>query len=113
MNVSFNGFNTKALTFICEGDIFKGYGVKITDNSTVSMCEEGEAFTGICLDSDNENAVVQMTGYVKMPYSEGTPALGRTSLVCGPDGSVKEGEDGTVCTVLAVNPAESTVEFLF
>lgn len=113
MNVSFNGFNEKALTFICEEEISKGYPVKVTDNSAVAKCGEDEAFIGICLDSDKENATVQMSGYAKMKYTDGAPQLGRNALVCAADGSVKENAAGTPCTVLAVNSTDSTIEFLF
>lgn len=113
MNVSFIGFNEKALTFKCEDEITKNYPVKISDNSTVAICNEGEAFTGICLDSDRENATVQMSGYVKTTYADSVPKLGINALVSAADGSVKENASGTPCTVLAVNAADSTVEFLF
>lgn len=113
MNVSFKGFNEKVLTFKCEEEITKGYGVKITDNHTVGMCDEGDAFTGFCLDSDNENAVIQVSGYVKMNYSDASPALGKNALVCTVSGTVKENANGTPCTVLTVNESDSTVEFLF
>lgn len=113
MNVSFNGFNEKALTFICEEKITKGYPVKITDNSTVAKCDEDQSFIGICLDCDEENATVQMSGYVKMKYTDSAPQRGKNALVCAADGCVKEGDGGTPCTVLAVNSTDSTVEFLF
>ncbi len=113
MNVSFIGFNEKVLTFKCAEEITKLYPVKISDNSTVAICNEDEAFTGICLDSDNENATVQMSGYVKTTYSGSAPNLGRNELTSAADGSVKEKTGGTPCTVLAVNAADSTVEFLF
>ncbi len=113
MNVSFKGFNEKALTFMCEEEIAKGYPVKITENSTVSKCGESEAFTGICLDSDSENATVQMSGYVKMNYSDTAPQLGKNALVCAADGTVQENAAGTPCTILAVNSTDTTVEFLF
>ncbi len=113
MNVSFNGFDNSALTFKCGGKIEKHYPVKISDNSTVAICGEGDSFIGFCLDSDNENATIQMSGYVKMKYSDTAPELGKNALVAADDGTVKENSGGTVCTVLSVNTAETTVEFLF
>ncbi len=113
MKVSFNGFNEKALTFMCEEKIEKLYPVTITDNSTVSKCGDGDSFIGICLESDNENAVVQMSGHVKMTYSGAAPALGKNALVATADGTVKENAGGTPCTVISVNSTESTIEFLF
>lgn len=113
MKVSFNGFNENSLTFMCEEEIAKGYPVKITANHTVAKCDDGDAFIGLCFDGDNENAVVQMSGHVKMTYSGTAPALGKTELACAADGSVKENAGGTVCTVVAVNTTDTTVEFLF
>lgn len=113
MKVSFNGFNDKALTFMCEEEITKGYPVNITDNYTVSKADTADSFVGICLESDNENAVVQVSGYVKMNYSDAVPALGHNYFVCAADGTVQENSKGTPVTVLAVNDADTTVEFLF
>ncbi len=113
MNVSFNGFNNKELTFICTDDLLTGYPVKITENATVAKCNEGDEFVGICTHADSENAVVQLMGHVKMSYSDTAPALGRNTLVCGADNAVKVASDGVPCTVLAVNTTEMTVEFLF
>lgn len=113
MNVSFNGFNESALTFKCEEEITKLYPVKISDDATVAKCNATESFIGFCLDSDAENATVQMSGYIKLHYSDSAPALGKNALVSSVNGTVKEDASGTPCTVLAVNSADSTVEFLF
>ncbi len=112
MKVSFNGFNNKELTFICTDDLIVGYPVKITENSTVAKCNEGEEFIGICTHADSENAVVQVMGHVKMTYSETAPALGRNALVCGADDTVKQSASGVNCIVLNVNTTDMTVEFL-
>ncbi|MBP3330272.1 MAG: hypothetical protein J6L89_05500 [Clostridia bacterium] len=113
MKVSFNGFNDKALTFMCEEEITKGYPVKISSDYTVAKAANADEFIGICLDSDSENATVQVSGYVKMNYSDGAPALGRNYFVCAADGTVQENSSGTPVTVLAVNSTDTTVEFLF
>ena len=113
MKVSFNGFNSKELTFICDDSSIVGFPVKITENSTVSKCNEGDGFVGICTQADSENAVVQLTGHVKINYSGSAPVLGRNTLVCGEDDTVKASADGVPCTVLNVNTTEMTVEFLF
>ena len=113
MNVSFKGFNDKVLTFMCEEEITKGYPVNISNNNTVSEAETAESFVGICLESDNENAIVQVSGYVKMNYSDSAPALGKNHLVCAADGTVQENSTGTPVTILAVDDTDTTVEFLF
>lgn len=113
MNVSFNGFNENVLTFRCEGEIEKLYPVKIADNATVAMCNTDEKFIGFCLDSDSENATVQMSGHVKLHYSDSAPELGPNTLSASENGTVKEAANGTPCTVLAIDSAESVVEFLF
>ncbi len=113
MNVSFNGFNETALTFRCNDEISKLYPVKISDDATVAKCNSGDNFIGFCLDSDLENATVQMSGYVKTTYSDTVPALGITKLVANASGGVKTNASGRACTVLAVNSTDSTVEFLF
>lgn len=113
MTVSFNGFNNKALTFAAKGSIERNYPVKISESSTVSQCSDGESFVGFCVDCDGESAVIKMSGYVKTVYTGTKPSLGKTTLTSSADGTVKTGSSGTVCTVLAVNTSDSTVEFLF
>ncbi len=113
MNVSFNGFNESALTFKCNDSIAKLYPVKISDDATVAKCNSGDPFIGFCLDSDTENATVQMSGYVKTTYSEAAPTLGKTKLAADASGGVKTLATGIQCTVLAVDSTDSTVEFLF
>ena len=113
MNVSFNGFNESVLTFKCPEEIEKLYPVKISSAATVAKCITNDAFTGFCLDSDKENATVQMSGYVKTTYSDTAPALGRTALVADAAGGVKENSAGVPCIVLSVDAADTTVEFLF
>ncbi len=113
MKVSFNGFNNKALTFMCGEELTKGYPVKISSKHTVALANAEEEFIGICLESDNENAVVQVSGYVKMNYSESAPSLGRNNFICAADGTVRESASGTPVIVLGVDSADTTVEFLF
>ncbi len=113
MNVSFNGFNEKALTFKTTNEIPALAPVKITANKTVSLCNEGDEFVGIAISSDDENAAVQMSGYALMSYSGSAPAFGANYLVCGANNAVKASSEGTLCTVLSVDTASMTVEFLF
>lgn len=113
MNVSFNGFNDKVLTFKCEEKIEAGYPLKITSKHTVSMAESGNSFVGLCLDSDGKNASVLVSGYVKMNYSGTVPTFGRTYLVCAADGTVEENSKGVPVIVLGVDETDTTVEFLF
>ncbi len=113
MNVSFNGFNDKVLTFRCEDKIEAGYPLNITSKHTVSMANGGDSFVGFCLQSDGKNASVLVSGYVKMNYSGTVPTLGRTYLVCSADGSVQENSKGVPVTVLGIDETDTTVEFLF
>ena len=114
MKVSFKGFNENALTFQTAEEIPAGYPVIISENHTVAQANAEDAFAGICLSSDSENAVVQMSGYVKMKYSSAPPALGRNNLVCAADGTVEaKTSGGTPCIVLGIDDTETTVEFIF
>ncbi len=113
MKVSFKGFNENALTFEALEEIPVGYPVIVSSNHTVAKANADDAFAGICLSSDSENAVVQMSGYVKMNYSSTPPALGRNNLVCAADGTVEENAGGTPCIVLGIDDTETSVEFIF
>ena len=112
MNVSFSGFNEKSTTFICAQDVVAGKVVKVTENGTVSICSNGDAFCGVVTDVRGDCATVQLTGYIRMPYSGTAPSLGYTALAADGNGAVKAGEDGRTYLVTDIDTTDSTIGFM-
>ena len=112
MNVSFSGFNEKSATFICSEGVTAGKVVKVTENGTVSACASGDAFCGVVTDVRSDCATVQLTGYIRMPYSGSAPSLGYTALTADGNGAVTANADGKTYLVTDIDTTDSTIGFM-
>ncbi len=74
MITSFNGFNEQIATFEAGSGVGAGLVVGISANGKVQAVTSG-AFCGVCKSVRGGIAAVQLTGYVKVPYT-GTLSLG-------------------------------------
>ncbi len=102
MRVSFNGFQENATSFLVSGTVKKGDLVKVSENGTVTACTDGDKFCGIALSVRAGIAVVQLSGYVRVPYSDSmTP--GYQTLAAGSGSTVKTSETGRELLVLDVD----------
>lgn len=86
MNVSFNGYNEGVLTFEAESGVTVGTPVTMSGNGKVKAAQNA-VFCGVCINSRNGYAGVQINGYVTVEYS-GTLSVGYNKLVSA-DGKVK------------------------
>ncbi len=109
MSVSLNGFNEMVVTFMHEG-VKKGDLVKMSNENTVSACENGNEFCGICVNAELETAGIQLMGYAETNYSGSTPELGYQYLVADGAGGVKKASNGR--KVLVVSRSDSTIGFI-
>ena len=105
--VSFGGIGEIAATFFAGEDVVPGQVVKISGNSTVDTCGDGEAFCGAALSCECGFAGVQVKGFLSLPYSGEAPAVGAAVLAADGKGGVKTAQSGTACTVIHVDKAES------
>lgn len=112
MNVSFSGFNENSTTFNCAQNVEAGKAVKVSENGTVALCTSGDVFCGVATDVRGECATVQLTGYIRMPYTGTAPALGYTALASDGNGGVAQGEGGKLCLVTDVDTTDNTVGFM-
>lgn len=112
MNVSFSGFNEKSTTFICAQDVTIGSVVKVTENGTVSPCVSGDVFCGVVTDVRSDCATVQLTGYIRMPYSGAAPSLGYTALAADGNGAVSSNENGKIYLITDIDTTDNTVGFM-
>lgn len=112
MNVSFSGFNEKSTTFICSQEVAAGKVVKVTENGTVSVCVNGDDFCGVATDVRGECATVQLTGYIRLPYSGSVPSLGYTSLVADGNGGITAADGAKTYLVTDIDKTDGTIGFM-
>ena len=111
MNVSLNGFNESMLTFSANEEIKVGAPVKITNNNTVSACEDGDAPVGFLINQNGCVAGVMMTGYFEKTYSGEDITVGYAEICADQNGDVKMG-DGVKVIVTKVDTQNKTVGFI-
>lgn len=75
----------------------------ISGNGQVAPCGAGEVFIGVMEGWRNGFAAVQLHGFVTLPYSGSTPALGYGEFVADGAGGVKAASGGRTCLVVQVN----------
>ncbi len=88
MMVSFNGIGECVVTFEAFGDNLKGKVVKMCANGTVSECEDGDLFCGVAVTDRADIAGVQISGYVRVPFSGTAPSVGYRNLCADGNGGV-------------------------
>lgn len=111
MAVSFGGFNENTATFKVGGEIENGMPVKMSESGTVAPCADGDSFCGICRNSDEAYAAVQLSGAVKMTYSGTDPVCGYAKLAASADG-VQANDSGREYLVVEVDTQAKTVTFI-
>ena len=92
MNVSFNGYDEKVLTFACTDKLEKGTPVKLSGNGTVAACADDDVFIRVVLSVRDGFAAVQTGGYVQLVPS-GSVAIGYQKISAATDGKVKADTD--------------------
>lgn len=112
MKVSFEGAGEMQLSFFNDG-AKAGQFVKMKDNGTVTACEAGDEFIGVCLHADSKHADVRVKGYVECAFSGTTaPTVGFCALSADADGKVKPDSSGAKYLVLNVDGTGKTVGFM-
>ncbi|NLA77814.1 MAG: hypothetical protein GX851_08330 [Clostridiales bacterium] len=111
MSVSFKGFNEKILTFKTGGTVAAGAPVYLASAGTVSASANDTPFCGIAVTVSSDGyAGVQLCGYVEVPYSGTTPAVGYAMLEANGSGGVKvDTTNGRSVLVATVDTTASKV----
>ncbi|MDU7338437.1 MAG: hypothetical protein E7L17_10030 [Clostridium sp.] len=105
MKVELNGFGEKMVTFEAAQGIAAGMPVMMSANGKVAPCAAGKLFCGIAGNVRGEFAAVQLSGYVKVPYSGTAPAVGYQSFSGDGTGKVKVDSAGRPLLVVDVDTA--------
>lgn len=98
MDINFNGYLENVLTLACDDSVQAGDLVSMSGSGTVGKTAEGNSFVGLCLNTAEGYAAVQLNGYVEIEAA-GTVSVGYTKLVAGASG-VKTGSSGKERLVL-------------
>lgn len=98
MEINFNGYDNKALTFACEAGVTAGKPVKLSGSATISAAQTGESFIGVALSVRDGYAAVQLAGYTELKKN-GNITPGYVKLAAAAEG-VKAAEGGREYLVL-------------
>lgn len=108
MSISYNGFNTKVLTF--EGkNISTDCPVQINNDGTIKNAVSNADFIGVCVSKNGDFAGVQLEGYVEVSYSGTAPAYGYATLAADGNGGVKASDDGISHLVIKLDTVNHIV----
>lgn len=88
MNVSFNGYDEKVITFACDDTVEMGSLVKLSGNGTVTACSDGDVFIGVVCSVRGGYCGVQTGGYTQVPVS-GSVSVGFQKLSAAGAGKAK------------------------
>lgn len=98
---SFEDIGAVTATFAADQGVEGGQVVKVTANSTVGACADGDDFCGVALEPRKGAAAVQVKGFVTVSCT-GSLTLGWTALAADGKGGVKAAASGGV-TALVVS----------
>lgn len=111
MAVTLKGFNEQVATFLAE-NVKKGDLVKITEENTVSACENGNEFCGICVNGAGSTVSVVLAGYVEIAFSGTGLDYGYQTVVADGTGGVKKASTGKKVLVTKLDAVNSTIGFI-
>lgn len=97
--VGFTGFHENMVTFHCDDTVKVGIPVTVNGKAAVTKSTAGMSFCGIARSVRENCASVQLSGYMRLPYSGTAPAYGVTSITADGNGGIKS---GVGCSVLVV-----------
>ena len=98
---SFEDIGAVTATFAADQGVEGVQVVKVTANSTVGACADGDDFCGVALEPRKGAAAVQVKGFVTVSCT-GSLTLGWTALAADGKGGVKAAPSGGV-TALVVS----------
>jgi hypothetical protein len=73
MNTSIKGYGEGVVTFSADSTVNVGAAVKINGNNSVTACETGDDFIGVCIGLRDSYAAVQVGGYAEFKTTGNTP----------------------------------------
>lgn len=113
MNTYFNGFDTQEVTFKTMSPVLAKKAVALKESGEIYYPEIGGPFTGVVSVSRNGIASVIIRGHAEGTFKNTVPSVGICKLSVGNLGAFEvDEENGKPYTVLSVNLASKTFEFI-
>ena len=100
MDINFNGFNEKVLTFLADDLVTEGCLVTMSESGTVTKASDNDSFIGVCMNVRDGYAAVQVEGYVEADLT-GEVSVGDAILTATTSG-VQAAEEGKSYRVIYV-----------
>lgn len=108
MDINFSGYKENVLTFQYTGALAPGDLVVMASSGTVEKAAEGDTFIGVCANTRDGYAAVQLSGYTEAKKN-GTVNVGYNTLLADAEG-VKADADGV--SFLVIYSDTDTVGFI-
>ncbi|MBQ7385765.1 MAG: hypothetical protein IJW04_04565 [Ruminococcus sp.] len=102
MNIGFNGFCDNTVTFEADATVKKGTLLKLIDDNTVSVCDEGDKVVGVCVNVREGYAAVKLFGYAEIPV-EGAVNVGYQNLSAASSEAFKADANGREYLVVSAD----------
>lgn len=111
--IGFKGFEEKILTFKST-DCVVGQPVTLDVNGNAKKSGDGDEFLGVCVNTSNGYAGVQVKGYCEVKYTTGEPKYGNVYLAADGNGTVKFVVTGKrTVQVVALDRLSRKIGFIF
>ncbi|MFA9382097.1 MAG: hypothetical protein ACERKO_13660 [Acetanaerobacterium sp.] len=111
MNVSFEGYNERVITFAVQEDVQAGDLVSVSDSGTVEKAADGDLITGVARTVRGGFAGVQVSGYASVA-ADGEVAVGWQTLVCDGENGMRPAGEGGGRQLLVVEIGSGTAGIL-
>lgn len=106
--ITFDSIHETYVTFNADEGLEAGSVCKITGDSAVGACADGEEFCGVARQVRGGLAGVVLGGFCRLAYSGTAPTCGMTALCADANGGVKVGGDKEYL-VVQVDESEQTI----
>ena len=111
-DICLQGYNSRYITMLCDGEAAPGDLVVMSANNTVKKATSGK-FMGVIHSMRGEYALIQTGGFTVLHYSGEDPTVGFVGLMADSNADAVKGEGGREVLVTEVDTAARNVGILF
>lgn len=110
--ISYQSIAQECASFYADVPIAAGVPCKMSQNDSIVSAVKNDAFIGVTVGQRDNMVTVAVRGFVTVRYSGNAPAVGRTGLCTGDNGTVTASTSGQVYLVVNADTVKKTVTFL-
>lgn len=111
-DICLQGYNSRYITMLADGEIAPGDLVVMSGNNTVKKAASGK-FVGVAHAIRGGYVLVQTGGYAVLPYSGTAPTVGFATLAADSNADAVADASGREVLVTEVDAAAQTAGVLF